>query len=208
MEKSRTSFITVTKTHGPAEISELGSRFLSFVHPLASAADADSQIAELRKAYHDATHVCTAWRLWRDGEECRRHNDDGEPAGTAGAPILSEIERRDCFNVLVAVVRYFGGTKLGTGRLRRAYGRAARAVLDEAVPIVHVLHQQVAVTIPFDFTGDMMRIVRRFSIRIVQQTYGEKGVMMEMSVPVENLPAVEQAVSEHSLGQVSLKVLK
>ena len=207
MEQARTSFFTVTEAGGPFEIKELGSRFLSFLYPLVSAAEADSQIIELRKSHPDATHVCTAWRLWRDGDEYARHNDDGEPAGTAGSPILNEIRRRECFNVLVGVVRYFGGTKLGTGRLRRAYGKAARAVLDEAVPVVHVLHRRVMATIPFDFTGDMMRIVRRFSIRIVRQTYGEEGIVMEMSVPVESISAVERAVSEYSLGQVMLKVL-
>ena len=208
MEKARTSFLTVTQAGGPFEIKELGSRFLSYLYPMASAAEADSLIGELRKSHHDATHVCTALRLWRDGDEYVRHNDDGEPAGTAGAPILDEIRRRGCFNLLVGVVRYFGGTKLGTGRLRRAYGRSARAVLDGAVPVVHVLHRRAAVTIPFDFTGDMMRIVRRFSIRIVRQTYGEEGVVMEMSVPLGSLQMVERAVSEHSLGRVRLTVLE
>ena len=206
MENEKTSFLTVTRSHGPVEIKELGSRFIAFLHPVGTEIDAEKCLRELRKTYHDATHVCSAWRLWREGEEALRRSDDGEPAGTAGGPILNEILRRDLFNVVAAVVRYFGGTKLGTGRLARAYGDAARAVIDESDPVIQVVRRLAVVTIPFGFTGEMMKIAERYSVQILGRSHDGEGTRMEMSVPLEHLETVVRTVRERSLGRVVVVV--
>ena len=108
-----------------------GSRFLGFVCPVQDEEQALQHVEALRKRFYDARHWCWAYRLGR-GRDVFRYQDDGEPSGTAGRPILQEIDGRELTDVLVVVVRYFGGTKLGTGGLARAYGDAARATLGSA----------------------------------------------------------------------------
>ena len=105
-----------------------GSKFLAFAEPICDEESAKKRIAWYKKKYHDARHVCYAYRL---GENLWRTKDDGEPHGTAGLPILRSIDARNLDNVLVVVVRYFGGTLLGTGGLMVAYREAACAALDK-----------------------------------------------------------------------------
>lgn len=105
-----------------------GSKFLAFAEPICDEESAKKRIAWYKKKYHDARHVCYAYRL---GEDLWRTKDDGEPHGTAGLPILRSIDARNLDNVLVVVVRYFGGTLLGTGGLMVAYREAACAALDK-----------------------------------------------------------------------------
>lgn len=117
------TFHTIARA-AEAEIKVDGSRFLAEAIPVDSRATVASEIEAIREREHKATHHCTAYRLGRDGADARS-NDDGEPTGTAGPPILRQIEARDLTNTLVVVTRYYGGTKLGTGGLVRAYGDAA-----------------------------------------------------------------------------------
>ncbi len=109
-----------------------GSKFLAFAEPVADEEQAKQRIAWYKKKYHDARHVCYAYRL---GENLWRTKDDGEPHGTAGLPILRTIDARGLDNILVVVVRYFGGTLLGTGGLMVAYREAAKDAL-KAYPAV------------------------------------------------------------------------
>jgi len=115
---------------GKGIYKEKGSRFLSFVEPIADEEQAKTQIAWYKKQYHDARHVCYAYRL---GQDLWRTKDDGEPHGTAGVPILRAMDSCKADNVLVIVVRYFGGTLLGTGGLIVAYREAAKLAL-ESIP--------------------------------------------------------------------------
>ncbi|MFT4009291.1 MAG: YigZ family protein [Nocardioidaceae bacterium] len=116
---------------GFAEIEEKRSRFLAYVSQVATETEARAVVDRLRKQHWDARHHCTAFRLGPRGD-IERSNDDGEPAGTAGAPMLEVVRGAGVSDVLVVVVRYFGGTLLGAGGLVRAYSSAARAGLDEA----------------------------------------------------------------------------
>src|SRR5690606_11612852 len=114
-----------------AELREKGSRFIAEVFPVETEEEAAAAIEAVRRREHAATHHCTAYRLGPEGELFRA-SDDGEPSGTAGLPILRQIEARGLTNTLVVVTRYFGGTKLGRGGLIRAYGEAAARALDLA----------------------------------------------------------------------------
>ena len=107
-----------------------GSRFLAFAEPIADEEQAKARVAWYKKKYHDARHVCYAYRL---GENLWRTKDDGEPHGTAGVPILRSIDARGLDNVLVVVVRYFGGTLLGTGGLMAAYREASKDALEKCI---------------------------------------------------------------------------
>lgn len=116
-----------------------GSKFLSFAEPIQSEAQAKERILWYKKKYHDARHVCYAYRL---DENIYRCKDDGEPHGTAGEPILKGIVIRQLYYVLVVVVRYFGGTLLGTGGLMVAYREATKEALDKGTLLMYPTHQQ------------------------------------------------------------------
>lgn len=128
---------------GPqVEIKVKGSRFLARAFPADDEQAALSALDSVRKRYHDATHHCWAWRTKIDQTLHERAEDDGEPSGSAGVPILGALQRRNVYDALCVVTRYFGGTKLGRGGLVRAYGEAAREAV-EAAPIRTLWHDLV-----------------------------------------------------------------
>jgi uncharacterized YigZ family protein len=198
-------FITVGKPYGPLEFKEKGSRFISYLYPVTSVAEAETIIAGLRKQYHDASHVCFALRLGEGVEEYSRFNDDGEPGGTAGLPIFNEIKTKDFFNVLAAVVRYFGGTKLGTGGLVRAYGEAARNIIHAAEPLTVTLKKEISLVFPYPLTGEIMHLVNRCSLEILSQEYTAAGVSMMLAVPLARTEEVSKAVSSIGRGRVKVR---
>ena len=206
MSSEKESFHTVGKAYGPEEIKEKGSRFISYLYPITSAEEAEGIIAALRKEYHDATHVCYAFRLGEGNEEYSRFSDDGEPGSTAGLPIYNAIKANDYFNVLAVVVRYFGGTKLGTGGLARAYGAAARKVIDSAETVTIHIKKEVSLDFPYPFTGEIMQIVNRFSLQVVNREYTSKGVSIKLAVPVARIEDVARGISEASGGKLILNI--
>jgi len=125
--------ITINTISSPAEAiyKEKRSKFLSFAYPVENEAEIKEKIAFLKKKYHDARHHCYAYILGAD-KTTYRMNDDGEPSGTAGRPIHGQLLSKDVTNVLIVVVRYFGGIKLGAGGLRVAYKLATKEVLENA----------------------------------------------------------------------------
>lgn len=114
-----------------AELTEKKSRFLAKVMPIETEEQARAFVEKIKKQYWDASHHVFAYRLGREGA-LQRFSDDGEPQGTAGRPVLGVLEKEEVCNAIVVVVRYFGGTLLGTGGLVRAYGKAAKAGIDAA----------------------------------------------------------------------------
>lgn len=198
------SFFTIDKPYGPEEIKEKGSRFIAYIFPLETKESADGIIARLRKKYYDASHVCFAYRLGEGDEAYFRYNDDGEPSGTAGLPIYNEIKSKQYFNVLAVVVRYFGGTRLGTGGLTRAYGQAAKKVLEISKRITVHIKQRVSVSFPFDFTGEIMQLVNRFSLDIVKQDYSADGIVMQLDVPVGKVDELAKQIVDRSGGKIKL----
>ena len=158
------------KEAGSARYTEKMSRFLAFAIPVGSADEAKAEIKRLQNEYHDARHVCWAYMLGPERKEWQL-NDNGEPSGTAGKPILGQINSAELTDVLVAVVRYFGGIKLGTSGLIAAYREAARLALESAGR--KECRQTVHVKAEFGYeTADkVMRIVKNPDIRIVEKTF-------------------------------------
>jgi uncharacterized YigZ family protein len=148
-----------------------GSRFLGDAFPVASEAEAAARLASVREREPGATHHCWSYRLGPAGEEYR-YSDDGEPSGTAGAPILRQIEGRDLTHTLVVVTRYYGGTKLGTGGLVRAYGDAAAAVLEAAHIVERVELVTIELRFAYDDTAAAQQTLHRFAAEVVEQHYG------------------------------------
>lgn len=157
-------------------IKEQGSRFLAFAFPVSSEADIKMQLAALRKKYFDATHHCYAWMLGADKSKFRA-NDDGEPNHTAGDPILGQIRAHNLTNVLVVVVRYFGGTKLGVGGLVQAYKAASASVLETASIIECEVTCAFHIRYAYTSTPEVMSLVKEFDLKIQQQNFTDVGFM-------------------------------
>ena len=175
------SYTTITDI-AEGTYSELRSKFLAFAIPVRTADEALDWVAQYQKEYFDARHVCWAYRLGADGQEYRS-NDNGEPSGTAGKPILGQLISHDLSDVLVVVVRYFGGVKLGTSGLIVAYRTAASEALAAANKIERLVEQEMKLTFTYDHMNLVMRMVKDLSPRIISQDYTDNGsVMMRLSI--------------------------
>lgn len=161
--------------------SELRSKFLAFALPVRTAEEALALVAQYQKEYFDARHVCWAYRLGAEGEDWRA-NDNGEPSGTAGKPILGQIVSADLSDVLVIVVRYFGGVKLGTSGLIVAYRTAAAEALAAAEVTERTVDETVVMRFSYEQMNLVMRVVKDFSPAIVSQDYEGNEVRMTLSL--------------------------
>lgn len=150
--------------------SELRSKFLAFAIPVRTVEEVKEALAALQKKYYDARHCCYAYRLGADGGTFRA-NDAGEPSGTAGRPILGQLVSRNLTNVLVAVVRYFGGVKLGTSRLGQAYKAAASAALDAATVVERTIDESFSCQFPYERLNEVMRIVKELNPVVSEQSF-------------------------------------
>ncbi|NNF58255.1 MAG: YigZ family protein [Rhodothermaceae bacterium] len=172
-----------------------GSRFTGEAFPVADEAEAMARLAAVRKREHAATHHCWAYRLGPD-EQGVRYSDDGEPNSSAGLPILREIEGRDLAHVLVVVTRYYGGTKLGTGGLARAYGEAAALVLEKAPKTEVVLRVPVRLQFAFADTSPAMHTLGRFDAEIAETNYTADGTEITVQVRRSQADALMAAFVE------------
>lgn len=156
------------ETSAMAEFRDRGSQFIAFTFPVSGINDFKARLAEIKKQHPKATHHCFAYRLGLDGTNFRV-SDDGEPSGTAGRPILGQIDSRQLTNVLIIVVRYFGGTMLGVPGLINAYKSAAALALQ----LTPVVQKPVLVNyrIQFDYTqmNDVMKVVKHFDCLVLKQ---------------------------------------
>jgi uncharacterized YigZ family protein len=156
---------------------EKGSKFLSFAIPVKTAEEIKEIIKEYRKQYYDARHVCYAYMLGAEHQDFRA-NDDGEPSGTAGRPILGQINSRELTDVLVIVVRYFGGVLLGTGGLVAAYKEATADALNQAEIIEKTVDEVIAVRFDYLLMNDVMRIIKDTGAQITEQTFDNNCFLM------------------------------
>ncbi len=161
-------YTTIT-TQSQGTYSELRSKFLGFAHHVTTPEEALALVAEYQKKYYDARHVCWAYMLGAE-REVFRSNDNGEPSGTAGKPILGQINSRGLTDVIVLVVRYFGGVKLGTSGLIEAYRTTAAATLDAAVTEVRTVDGTCSVDFDYADMNVVMKVARLMEARIVEQT--------------------------------------
>ena len=156
---------------------EKGSRFIAYALPVSSEREAADALKALSVKHHAARHICYAYRIAAPEGELWRASDAGEPSGTAGRPILSQIDARGMSNVLVAVVRYFGGILLGAAGLGRAYRAAAADALDKAVPAEKTLVKICTVIFDYERQGAVEKILRDRAVSVVERSYGESCVI-------------------------------
>ncbi len=163
------SYLTVA---APCEVAlrERSSKFLSFIYPVRTEEEIKEHLDALRKRYFDATHHCYAWRLGAQGERFRS-NDDGEPSGTAGKPILGQLLSASLTNCLVVVVRYFGGTKLGVPGLIAAYKESAADAISAAEIIELTVDREIEVSFTYIGMNEVMRVVKEMQPNILGQEF-------------------------------------
>ena len=165
--EEKDSFLTIaTPVNGLYK--DKGSKFLYFAFPVADEEEIKSSLAELRKTYYDATHHCYAWVLGTAGDHFRA-NDDGEPNHSAGDPILGQIRSFGLSHVLVVVVRYFGGTKLGVSGLINAYKTSAYEALSSSEIIRKWEFDQVKIQFPYPAMNEVMKVIKTHELTIIDQ---------------------------------------
>jgi uncharacterized YigZ family protein len=149
---------------------EKGSRFLAFAFPVGSVEEVKQHLDHLRKSYHDARHHCYAYRIGEEPGETR-YSDDGEPSGTAGKPIFGQIQSFNLTNILIIVIRYFGGIKLGTGGLIQAYRTAAKDALSHGEVITKTWKNQVSIAFSYEHMNDVMHIIKEEGLSPLDQDF-------------------------------------
>jgi uncharacterized YigZ family protein len=159
---------------------EKGSRFLSFSIPVSNVEEVREIVKEYRKRFFDARHVCYAYILGAERTDFRA-NDDGEPSGTAGRPILGQINSRELTNVLIIVVRYFGGILLGTGGLVTAYKEVAADALNQAGIIEKTVKETISINFDYVQMNDVMRVIKEINPQILSQTF-DNQCNMQLSI--------------------------
>ena len=155
---------------------EKGSKFLAFAIPVSDVEEVKEILKEKRKEYHDARHVCFAYVMGEKGEETRA-NDDGEPSGTAGKPMLGTLVSKGVTNVLLVVVRYFGGTKLGTSGLINAYREACLDALEQNEVVEKIVENRCDIQFEYPFLNEVMRVVKEENATIVSQNFDNDCTM-------------------------------
>lgn len=199
---SETGYKTVYQG-GIGEIEEKKSRFIASIEPVTSEEEAVAFFNKKKKEYWDARHNCTAFTIGEKHENTRC-NDDGEPSGTAGRPMLDVLLREDIHNVAVVVTRYFGGTLLGTGGLVRAYQKSVQEGLKNSVIIER--HKGCKLTISTDYTGlgKIQYILASANITTLDTEYTE-GVCIHTMVPSEQLAALQNDITQGTSGQAKME---
>jgi uncharacterized YigZ family protein len=169
------SYLTI-QSASEGSYKEKGSKFLAFAFPVETEEEIKEKIEVLKKKYFDARHHCFAWTLGADKKRFRAF-DDGEPNHSAGDPILGQIRSKDLSNVLVVVVRYFGGTKLGVGGLISAYRLAAEHTLNNAKIIEQEVKETLRLVYSYTSTPEVMRMIKDYDLEIVKQDFQEDCVV-------------------------------
>lgn len=165
------SYLTIDS---PAEgqYTQLRSRFIAYALPARTEEEALEQVNQLRRKYYDARHCCWAYRLGQDGS-ITRSNDDGEPSGTAGKPILGQLLSHNLTEVLIVVIRYFGGIKLGTSGLIEAYRAAAQEAIANATIVERIIERSFSIFFGYELMGEVMRLVKDSGARVLEQEFLE-----------------------------------
>lgn len=187
--EQKDEFLTITDTPAEGFYSEKRSKFLAFAFHVTSEEEVKQYLAEFRKKYYDARHVCWAYMLGSDRTDFRA-NDDGEPSSTAGKPILGQINKNELTDILIIVVRYYGGVNLGTSGLIVAYRTAAAEAIANAEIVSQFVEEEVVFDFPYIMMNDVMKIIKDMSPRIISQTY-DNTCEMKLSIRKSEAPMLK-----------------
>jgi uncharacterized YigZ family protein len=177
------------------EFKEKGSKFLAYVYFVSDEIEIKEKLDLLKKEHFKATHHCYAYRLGTDGKQYRA-NDDGEPSGTAGRPILGQIDSFGLTNLIIVVVRYYGGTKLGTSGLINAYREAAKLALENSTKIEKIIESQIDFSVPYLKMNEVMQFLKQYEIELVSNDYSDEIIHFKVSVRKKLLESLKEKI-EH-----------
>lgn len=186
-------FLTII-TRAEASLTEKRSRFLAFALPIETATQARSIIKEFSKEYYDARHVCWAYMLGAERSEFLS-SDNGEPSGTAGKPILGQINSLGLTNLIVLVVRYFGGIKLGTPGLIAAYKESARLVLESSEIVERHETARISFTFPYLSMNDVMKAVKDPEVTVIERQF-DNACAMTVEIRSDLAPSLRDAIAD------------
>jgi uncharacterized YigZ family protein len=193
------------KSNSEGIYKEKGSKFLSFAYPVYTEAEIKEKIHALKNEYFNARHHCYAWMLGADKKNFRAF-DDGEPNHSAGDPILGQIRSRNLTNLLIVVIRYFGGVKLGVGGLITAYKAAADDALNNAILIEREVCERVKIMYDYATTAEVMRLVKDFDLKIIQQDFTE-GCSLEADLALKYKDKFNEKVKLMNVLGVPIKLI-
>lgn len=187
------------------EYKDRNSKFIAYAYPVQTEAAALALLEALRKEHFKARHHCFAWRLGPDGARYRA-NDDGEPGGTAGRPILGQIDAFGLTDVLIVVVRYFGGTLLGTSGLIQAYRESTAEALRQGRIVEKIIRDHFIFDVDYALLPDVMQAVKKLGVDLVRETYGDRGwleIAIRQSEAVGRLLEIKSLVWKVSLEEAA-----
>ena len=188
------SYTTIAKS-GEGLYKDKGSKFLSFAFHIETEDEADDLRRQFKKKYYDATHVVYAFRLGAEGEKFRAA-DDGEPSGSSGMPVYNTIRSKNLTDVIVLVVRYFGGTKLGIPGLIDAYSQAAVLALDNAETIEKTITQSITVEVPYSMVNFVMRVIKDNSLTVSEMS-GDTSCRITIAVPLNQSSRITEVLNQN-----------
>jgi len=191
---SQTQIYRTVKTNTEGLYKEKGSKFLAFVFPCNNSDDAKKHIALLWKKNPNAVHVCFAWRFGKVKFQ-DRFSDDDEPNNSAGKPIFGQILSFELTNILIAVVRYYGGTNLGVGGLITAYKEASKDALVKAVIEENYISDYFEIVYPYDLTGDVLNLLQKIGVDIISQNFNDVGPLTQFKVRQERTKIIQKEFS-------------
>jgi uncharacterized YigZ family protein len=181
-----------------AENKVKGSVFIGAIGPAENSEAAERFVEGIRKNHHDATHNCFAYRI---NQNNFRYSDDGEPSGTAGRPILTMIDKHQLTEVALVVTRYFGGTKLGTGGLIRAYGECADAAIKTARIVRRTIYSSVELAYPFEMINKVQHLVHKYK-GIINENGTAEGMTANIQIAASRLEDFKKELTTQTAGKV------
>ncbi len=187
------SYLTITSPSS-GQYTEKRSKFLAFAFPVSNVEEIKSILEEYQKKYYDARHVCYAYMLGHQRLTFRA-NDNGEPSGTAGKPILGQINSNELTDILILVVRYFGGVKLGTSGLIQAYKAAAAEAIAAATIIEKTVDEQITIAFEYPLMNQVMRVVKEESPSILSQSF-DGDCLMTLTIRAGLMPRLRQRLEK------------
>ena len=188
------SFKTITDTVGEGYYTEKRSKFFAYAHHVRSVDEVKALQQQYKKKYYDARHVCYAYRLGPGGEEFRA-NDDGEPSSTAGKPILGAMLSAEVSDVVIFVIRYYGGVNLGTGGLIVAYREAAQDALAHSEIVEQLVEEQLTYTFSYPMMNSVMKVVKDLQPRVVSQEF-DNTCSITLAIRKSEMPRLKSALDK------------
>ena len=184
--------------------NEKGSTFSALAIPVSDVAEVKTNLHQLKKQFPDASHICYGYRVKENDRLDEFATDAGEPKGSSGIPILNVLKRKHLVNVVIFVIRYFGGSKLGIPGLINAYGTAAENAINAGKLKTWVLYQQISICYNYDLQKKVDSLLQQFTVNIIKIEFGE-SIKTNMEVEVEKTEALAQDLREISNGAIRIK---